>query len=381
MLRGRAGWWCVGSSGSALLPEGWVDDGRLTADRLAALETIVRPPAADTYALTVLTTTVCNLGCSYCFQNTAPAAPGRSDSARITAVRMDAATVDATARFAAEQLRRTGRSALYVLLFGGEPLANPAACRNLLERLGAVAGMRAGIVTNGTLMRPRVLQDLEQLGLRDFQITVDGPRPLHDAVRVTRRGGATFDRVLRNTASVIEKTDLRCVIRVQVSGRAAEDLDSLVGELADRLPAARCEVRFVPIVGAGAPAICSPADLVRGYGAALAAGFRLPRPTFTACAFCSCPTGHGGAVVSADGNLYSCWESVGRPGYEVGTVHTGFAADRGSAWVRCAAVPADHADAVDAALLDLLWSVRASRQPSVGDGACTGLEAAARPQP
>jgi uncharacterized protein len=68
-------------------------------------------------------------------------------------------------------------------------------------------------------------------------------------------------------------------------------------------------------------------------------------------------------VVNADGTLYSCWESVGRPGYEVGTIGDGYRDYPRDTWVHCgdlalsddgqAPLVGIH-DEIDAGLLDLL---------------------------
>jgi uncharacterized protein len=107
-------------------------------------------------------------------------------------------------------------------------------------------------------------------------------------------------------------------------------------------------------------------QVVTAYTVARRAGLRIPRPTDDRCAYCSERDGRTGAVVNADGTLYSCWESAGRPGYEVGTVANGYLssypADR---WVSCARSGAGQrfADAVDAGLLDLLWEEKRCTLP------------------
>src|SRR5262249_1776503 len=89
-------------------------------------------------------------------------------------------------------------------------------------------------------------------------------------------------------------------------------------------------------------------------------GFRLPRPTGRPCAFCAEPGGRTGAVVNADGTLFSCWESVGRPGYEVGTIESGYVDHQPRRWIRGSRSDRDgrFTDAVDAGLLDLIWETR-----------------------
>jgi uncharacterized protein len=290
-------------------------------------------------------------------------------------------TVDAVAGFAGRQLRRADQAALSLLLFGGEPLTNVDACARLLDRLSRIGPLRAGIVTNGTLLTPGVADRLRTLGLRWAQITVDGPPDQHDAVRTTRAGRATFDRIVDLAAAVQASMDLRYTVRVNVTATVLPRLDALVDLLAGRLQPRRTTLRLAAVCGAGPSPAAWAAALVDGYGLARSRGFRLPQPRLSWCVFCTQPDGRRGAVVNADGTLYSCWESVGRPGYAVGSVHTGYVDHAPAAWVRCAGghgvTAAD--DAVAAGVLDLLWTgVHVHGQPSSGYRPGAGLEPAPR---
>ena len=84
-----------------------------------------------------------------------------------------------------------------------------------------------------------------------------------------------------------------------------------------------------------------------------------------ACQICSVPGGKYGAVVNADGRLYSCWQSAGRPGFDVGEIESGYldataVADR---WIMCGddfthidpEAMAQFHDRVDSRILDYLY--------------------------
>ena len=88
VLRGRRHWWFLGPGGIARLSSEHVTAaGTLRPDARRRLHELglytPRPPAS--YALTVLTSTACNLGCGYCFQNTGqdPAGPRSRNPASI----------------------------------------------------------------------------------------------------------------------------------------------------------------------------------------------------------------------------------------------------------------------------------------------------------
>jgi MoaA/NifB/PqqE/SkfB family radical SAM enzyme len=70
-----------------------------------------------------------------------------------------------------EKLRRLGT--LRVSLTGGEPTLHPSLCR-LIERCRELGFVRTGLVTNGFLLRPDVIDELNQAGLQEMQLSVDG---------------------------------------------------------------------------------------------------------------------------------------------------------------------------------------------------------------
>lgn len=391
LVEGANGWWCIAPSGIAFVPGSLVHNGHLTARGRTAVDHtgITATPAVSTYALTVLTTTECNLGCAYCFQNTEPAGQGRFDPQRIGRTLLSTATVDSIATFTRERMRAAGLRRLYVLLFGGEPLLNPTGCTELLLRCRDLGQVSAGMVSNATLLRPRLATRLCQLGLASVQVTLDGPRPVHDAVRTTRGGRPTFDRILAAVAAVQDATALRFTIRINVTPSALPGLAELICQLAERIDTRRSVLQLARLTGDGLPAhqVLDPsrqraAQFVAIYAHARAHGFRLPLPAAAPCAFCTERDGRHGAVINADGGLYSCWETAGRPGFELGTAGRGYRAYPSQRWVRCAttagiehpAAARQFADTVDAGLLDLLDSHRRDNhartaeqpQPAVG---------------
>lgn len=378
ILEGQSGVWCQDTGGTLLLPFAYAVDGQLTAEGRAEVTrsgiTGHRPHTR--YSLTVVTATDCNLGCPYCFQNTAPAEPGRFDPPRIPRAVLDDGTIEKIAAFTGPRMRRAGMDRLFVLLFGGEPLLNPAACRALLTRLGRLAPVTASMVSNGVLLTPATARDLSALGLRSVQVTLDGPRDLHDGIRTSRAGRGTFERIIANLAAAQETTDLRFTLRVNATADVLPRLEELATHLAGRLDASRCVFDVAPVLNyaglydAGIDHTGAEVSAVlRGYAAALDHGFEVGWPGAGACGFCTERDGTTGAVVNADGTLYSCWETIGKPGYEVGTVQTGYTDYPDSVWVSCgefaaresATGSAVFADRLAVGLMELLRGRRRGR--------------------
>jgi uncharacterized protein len=379
ILKGEKNYWFLGPGGVA----------RLRAAQLTAQGTLIpdverrlREKGLYTsnqdhiYSLTVLTSTDCNLGCGYCFQNTGQDLTGGNRPPRIAHSRLTSDTITTVLDFAGRQMAATGTEKLSILLFGGEPLLNPRGCLELLARAADYGLSSAWMISNTTLLTPVLAKQLWDLRLRFIQVTFDGDRADHDRIRVRRTNGGTFDTIVANMVRASEAAPMAWVLRVNVSHRNHRGIDSLLGRLAAALDPARCTLSFDQIrdmgVGYGndlAPTVDLSAEFARWHRQALELGFKVPRPRASLpCRTCGYGDGRYGAVVSPDGTLSSCWETAGKPGWEVGTAGGGYlpADVTRSRWISCGDMydpPPDDPtvaafrDRVDAALLDHLAEI------------------------
>ena len=352
------------------------------------------PPALPEYALTVLTATACNLGCGYCFQNVAPDATGGSRPPRIGSALLTRQTAARILRFASARMAESGQRRLHIHLFGGEPLLNPAGCRTLLEQAAEHGLSSARMTSNVTLLTPALAQKLSALGLGSVQVTFDGDRVVHDRIRVRRNGGATFDTILANMALASEVSPLRWHIRVNVSSLNRTGVPDLLGQIAERVDPARCHVSFARVNDTGVGFTSTV-----GHDAGLASefagwsiqahrlGFGIPTPRAREiCSTCGFRDGRLGATVNADGTLYSCWESAGKPGWEVGSTEAGYLPSEltDSRWVACGyeaqakdpGAAGRFQDAVDGQILDYLYG--AGRRSGSRAGSTAGAGDLAR---
>ena len=123
LIRSEFGWWFIGNQTWTLIrPEHVLSDGTVRADIDAFLHDngAYRPRIPTSFSLTVLTTTACNLGCGYCFQNTALDPAGGSRPLRIGRQRLGLGAIDRVIRFAADRMAQGRLEWLDLLLFGGE---------------------------------------------------------------------------------------------------------------------------------------------------------------------------------------------------------------------------------------------------------------------
>jgi uncharacterized protein len=229
------------------------------------------------------------------------------------------------------------------------------------------------MISNATLLTPALARELWDLRLRVIQVTFDGDRADHDKIRIRRSSGGTFDAIVDNMACASEAAPVRWALRVNVSHRNHLGIDALLDRLAAALDTSRCTLAFDQIrdMGVGYAndlehTLDLSGDFARWHRRALELGFKVARPRATLpCRTCGYGDGRYGAVVSPDGTLASCWETAGKPGWEVGTLVDGYlpAEVTRERWLSCGdrydPPPNDPSviafrDAVDAALLDYL---------------------------
>jgi uncharacterized protein len=343
------GVWLIGDHSFTRLPSWAVTrtntPRRMVRGALSVLEKVGKPPASSSaYHLTVLTTTNCNLGCAYCFQNVGAAKPGTFRPPRIDAKSLSPDSAREIADFTRRHMQSAGTEELDLLIFGGEPLLVPNTVLSLLEIMRPLGLQRARMISNGVGLDIGLSRKLESAGLNEVQITFDGQQTDHDAVRRDHRGNGTYSAIVKNVAAAQGATDLRFNIRINVTDDNHRGIHGLIADLGSRLEAGRCKVHIalVDATGAGFTGVPKRQDIADEFVAwhitALDNGFDVEPPAVDSrCVYCDKRRGVEGAVVNADGVLYSCWDSAGQAAYDVGNAAEGYYPDKrvDDRWVSC----------------------------------------------
>ncbi|HEY6001933.1 MAG TPA: radical SAM protein [Anaeromyxobacter sp.] len=328
--------------------DGDEEDGTLREEAIAewAAEA-ARSPAQ----LVVVPTFGCNLACTYCYQEAFDPSGGGLVAPEV--VEAFFAYVD---RYHAGEQPRP-----YLTLFGGEPLRDTPAHRDRIGRFLRGArerGMEVAVVTNGHDLAA-FLPLLADGPVKEVQVTLDGPKPVHDRRRPHASGAGTFDRVVAAVDGLV-------AARIPVNLRVVADrgnLDALpaLAELAasqgwlDLPPSAfktqvgrnyelfgcasrqrpdellgRLELwsRFLQLAEAHPVLRRFHEPRFHGIGH-LARSGELPAPSFDAC-----PATKKEWAFGPDGKLYGCTATVGHPRHVLGSFHPEIARDAGAieAW-------------------------------------------------
>jgi uncharacterized protein len=193
----------------------------------------------------IIPTLKCNFQCVYCYEAHTPAS-------------MTPENLAAVALFLSNRMEDV--PLVSIGWFGGEPLIEFETIIQFMSRINAEAGTRSArilsdITTNGYFLDSRTLGVLIDHNITRFQVSLDGPQPVHDRSRMLRSGEGTYERIMSNLASARSTTrDFEMVIRVHVSPDNIEAIRVFRGVLESTFGGdARFKFFYRPISRLGGP--------------------------------------------------------------------------------------------------------------------------------
>lgn len=225
-------------------------------------------------------------------------------------------------------------------LYGGEPLdVQNKALIDLIFKMGEDKGYWFVAITNGHHL-DAFLPVIKKNVLRKVQVTLDGPKRIHDKQRVYRGRGSSFDRILPNIDTVLASGG-KVDIRVHVSPENIDHFEELLalfdsrgwtnneavivyantlyrkniaGEVCVDLEIADISRNLDRLIGhynnifTSAPAVHIAQDIARVFEG----GERYSLKG----AYCGANFGH--YIFAPDENIYVCWESIGNEQCKIG---------------------------------------------------------------
>ena len=281
-----------------------------------------------TLDLTILTTSACNLGCTYCFE----------DGIDLKGIMREEICLR-VADWVARALDKVRPRSLHLTLFGGEPLMNPEAARFLSRSLYNLAQARGiehqiSIITNGVLLTEAIVDELMPFGLKRIKVTLDGDEAAHDSKRRYKNGKGSFQVILKNLLAVKGKAP------ISIGGNFDETTKDSIPRLLDQLvelgftPADIMDITFKPILAAtnrlpvlnnamdsGHSCTFSDmkvSDIVWLHDEVEKRGFKTTE--HIAIGPC-CATREHTYTIDPWGSIYKCPALVGREEYIIGDVH------------------------------------------------------------
>lgn len=268
----------------------------------------------------------CNLACTYCYED-----HFRGHSY------MSEATADLLVETILNGPMEAGKEVL-LDFYGGEALLSIPLLKRIAGPLheaatGSGTPFSFNLVTNGTLLTRRVVEELLPLGFAGARITMDGPPEIHNRQRPFVSGKGSFDAIMNNLKDVCG------LIKVQLGGNYTRDnyrrfpemLDILAGE--GITPDKLYMVQFAPVVpkageaglgdySSGCACINEPWQIEASLylrEEILKRGWNTPKPKLAGCMV----EFENDLVVAWDGSLYKCPAFMGWADLKIGSLADG----------------------------------------------------------
>lgn len=125
---------------------------------------------------------------------------------------------------------------LQVGWFGGEPLMMFDKIKSMTETFKDICDSEGcnyctTITTNGYLLNDERIKELKKFNIKRIQITLDGPKNIHNKKRPLADGSGSFDRIVENINKLLDN-NINLVLRINVD----ENNAPYIHELFDIIP-------------------------------------------------------------------------------------------------------------------------------------------------
>ncbi|MDE6330258.1 MAG: SPASM domain-containing protein [Muribaculaceae bacterium] len=260
--------------------------------------------------LTINPTLSCNFRCPYCFETE----------------HHDRFMSDETEDAIISYVKKKGSlKHLNVMWFGGEPLLGFKRIKSLTNRLsGIVENYSAAMISNGYLLTPEVVASLEDLQIRMIQITLDGLATSHDKKRCLKSGAPTFDRIIDNITHCLKNApSVRIVIRVNINNDNPDDYLQVYDYFASNgISGVEVVPGFIVDRENDIPTCAFNHKQIVNFACKTFRDHKIKSISFFPSIMRnSCSARNiNSLVIGPDGELYKCWEEVGRNECIVGNI-------------------------------------------------------------
>lgn len=177
------------------------------------------------FNLILLPTEKCNFRCVYCYED-------------YQIDKMQRNTIEAIKQLIKKRGSLNELEFLSIGWFGGEPLLATDIIYEINEYAQKICEMdtkirfTSGMTTNGFLLDQLTFTKLVKLGCVQFQISLDGPREIHNSTRIQANGQGSFDVIWANLLAM-KATDekFNVSLRIHVTPTNIDDIKNLLHQI------------------------------------------------------------------------------------------------------------------------------------------------------
>lgn len=175
--------------------------------------------------ITYLITNQCNFRCVYCYEGEQL----KNKFEKIMTPKEFEKIFDAI-------LQESSARIVDLNFFGGEPLMAFQNVVDVLKILRSKEGVEvvANIVTNGYLLNKEKIRILKEAGIKSFQVTVDGPKKVHNQYRMLKNGKGTFDRILENIIYILDE-DIELTINMNYCNENYKEIVEMLKKFPEKI--------------------------------------------------------------------------------------------------------------------------------------------------
>jgi uncharacterized protein len=190
--------------------------------------------------LIILPTEQCNFRCTYCYEDFSI---GRMSIETVSAIKL------------LLNSRAQNLHLLKIAWFGGEPLVAKNVildiCKYAASLTDKYPDLRyiSNMTTNGYLLNIDTVHDLLNVGVQQYQISIDGSREIHNQSRLRADGKGTFDQIWDNLLAIRNSPlPVKIDLRLHFTVDTFQLLDTLIADLKrEFLPDSRFSFYFKAI--------------------------------------------------------------------------------------------------------------------------------------
>ena len=283
-------------------------------------------------SLVITPTLQCNFKCYYCFEKT---------TIRKDEVALSMNVQDDIINFISKSIVENHIKEVNIKWYGGEPLMQPQVIFSMQERINTICKLHdvkllSDIITNGLLLTPEISELLFENGIKTAQITIDGPETIHNKRRLYPENPTNnYKIILDNILKANE--NIRFSIRINVDKMNKDYIFSLVDDFVEQKiwPYKKNVSLYLAKVRSDDEKVNLPykefaifEDNIRYYlmnkyneiTQTNKAKLRFHYPTYGGGFGCGYGVSKNSWVISYNGYLFRCWESVGCNEHIVGTI-------------------------------------------------------------
>ncbi len=262
--------------------------------------------------LTIATTMNCNFACPYCFED------GNKKG-----MAMQADVIDAINTFLSTKKNKP----ISITWFGGEPFLNWKAIDSISRFLiDNNIQFQSNAITNGSLLPKEIILKLDLYHIKWIQVTLDGPRNIHNKKRFYKNGKGSYDIIISNIGNVLKYSQCDVIIRVNLDKTNINDYSALKDEINQIFGQSikNKRLRLWPnyVRDRTSFDICSNCLSPEEYYdfETTESDYRPKIPSIVGpCPFRSMSS----FCIAPDGEIYKCWEQLGNHLHGVGNIVTG----------------------------------------------------------